>query len=273
MDVKYFAGIDIGSMTTKCALVDASGTLVSSALVPSGARIRVAREAALDGAVAKAGIVREQITYLVATGYGRKRAEADGQVTEITCHARGAIYLFPRTRTIIDIGGQDTKAIRVGANGDVSNFVMNDKCAAGTGRFLEVMARALEVDLEDLGPLSMQSTSPQRISSFCTVFGESEVVSHLANGSEVKDIALGLNEAIAGRVVGMLRRVGIESEVTMSGGVSRNIGMRSCIEKLLDCPLNVSENSQIVGALGAALIGREQWLAREHKKLESSDAQ
>ena len=270
--MQYFAGIDIGSMTTKCALVDADGALVCAHVVPTGARVGTAKEAALEGALAQAGTTREAIAYMVATGYGRKRADADGQVTEITCHARGAVHLFPGTRSIIDIGGQDTKAIRVAPTGEVSNFAMNDKCAAGTGRFLEVMARALEVDLEDLGELSMQSVTPQRISSFCTVFGESEVVSHLANGSAIADIAQGLNEAIAGRVVGMLRRVGVESEVTMSGGVSRNIGMRRTIEKLLGCTLNVSEHSQIAGALGAALIGRDQWLVREEKKSENSDA-
>lgn len=270
--MKYFAGIDTGSMTTKCVLVDADGQFASSAVVPSGTRISIAKESALQEALAKAGVTRGQIDFVVATGYGRKRADADAEVTEITCHARGAIYLFPETRTILDIGGQDTKAIRVEAGGNVKTFAMNDKCAAGTGRFLEVMARALEVDLDDMGPLSMQSTSPQRISSFCTVFGESEVVSHLADGSEVKDIALGLHEAIAGRVVGMLRRVGVEPQVTMSGGVSRNIGMRRTIEKLLGCEMNVSEHSQVVGALGAALIGRERWLAAEEKKLERTDA-
>lgn len=269
--MNYFAGIDTGSMATKCVLVDVDGQFASSAVVPSGARISIAKESALQEALTKAGVSRTQIVFMVATGYGRKRADADAEVTEITCHARGAIYLFPETRTILDIGGQDTKAIRVEANGSVKTFAMNDKCAAGTGRFLEVMARALEVDLEDMGPLSMQSTTPQRISSFCTVFGESEVVSHLANGAEVKDIALGLNEAIGQRVVGMLRRVGVEAQVTMSGGVSRNIGMRKTIEKLLGCEMNVSEHSQVVGALGAAIIARERWLAAEEEKLERTD--
>lgn len=269
--MRIFAGVDIGSMTTKCVLVDADGTFMGSKVVPTGARANVAKEAAIDGAVAEAGVSRDAISYLVATGYGRKRAEANSQVTEITCHARGAVNLFPGTRTILDIGGQDTKAIRVGPDGDVVNFAMNDKCAAGTGRFLEVMARALEVDLADLGPLSMESVAPKRISSFCTVFGESEVISHLAEGAEVKDIAQGLNEAISGRVVGMLRRVGVESEITMSGGVSRNIGMRKSIESLLGCTLNVSEHSQIMGALGAALIGRDQWLAGAGSKAEAAN--
>lgn len=265
---RYFAGIDTGSMATKCVLVDSDGALAGSVVVPTGARIAVAKEAALAAALAQVGAARERIAFTVATGYGRKRTDADVEVTEITCHARGAVYLFPGTRTILDIGGQDTKAIRVEANGSVKTFAMNDKCAAGTGRFLEVMARALEVDLDEMGPLSLQSTTPQRISSFCTVFGESEVVSHLANGAEVKDIAQGLNDSISQRVVGMLRRVGIESEVTMSGGVSRNIGMRRTIERLLGFEMNVSEHSQVVGALGAALIGRDKWLALEEAPAE-----
>lgn len=269
----YFAGVDIGSTATKCALVDAAGTLVSSAVVATGARALTATENALGEAVRQINVGPDQIVFVIATGYGRKRAEADGQVTEITCHARGAIHLFPGTRTILDVGGQDTKAIRVSANGDVQNFVMNDKCAAGTGRFLEVMARALEVDLDEMGPLSLRSVAPQQISSFCTVFGESEVVSHLADGVEVQDIALGLHEAIANRVVGMLRRVGIESEITMSGGVSRNIGMRKTIEKLIGCTMNVSEQSQVMGALGAALIARDRWLATIDNKPEAADVQ
>jgi predicted CoA-substrate-specific enzyme activase len=258
----FFAGVDIGSSATKCAVVNAAGTFVSSAIVPTGARALTATQHALAETLGRVGVARDQVALVIATGYGRKRAEADGQVTEITCHARGAIHLFPGTRTILDIGGQDTKAIRVTDSGDVHNFVMNDKCAAGTGRFLEVMARALELDLDDMGPMSLRSVAPQRISSFCTVFGESEVVSHLADGVEVQDIALGLHEAIGHRVVGMLRRVGIESEVTMSGGVSRNVGMRRTIEKIIGCEMNVSGQSQVMGALGAALIARDKWQGR-----------
>jgi len=271
--MNFFVGVDIGSTATKCAIVDSAGNLVSSTVVATGARAIVAKTAALAEALRQIDAGPEQVAFQVATGYGRKRAEADGEVTEISCHARGASYLYPGTRTIVDIGGQDTKAIRVAANGKVETFAMNDKCAAGTGRFLEVMARALEVDLEDLGALSMRSQAPQAISSFCTVFGESEVVSHLASGVEVEDIALGLHEAIAGRVVGLMRRVGIESEVTMSGGVSRNIGMRQAIEKLIGCTMNISPQSQLMGALGAALIARDRWLAAEGHQREDANVQ
>lgn len=252
--MSYFAGLDIGSLATKYVVVDQAGEVVASAIVATGARVSVAADAALEAAVRQGGFDRGHIAYTVATGYGRKRAQADGQVTEISCHARGAVKLFPGTRTLLDIGGQDTKAIRIGAGGEVVNFAMNDKCAAGTGRFLEVMARALEVDLDELGPLSLRSSTPRTISSFCTVFGESEVVSHVANGVEVADIARGLHESISHRVVGLLKRVGVESELTMSGGVSRNVGMRSALELALGTSLNIHPDAQLIGALGAALI-------------------
>lgn len=256
--MSYFAGVDVGSLATKCVVIDGQGEIVASAIVATGARMSLAADAALSVAVQAGGFERDRIECTVATGYGRKRAQADGQVTEITCHARGAIRLFPGTRTVLDIGGQDTKVMRIGAAGEVINFVMNDKCAAGTGRFLEVMARALEVDLEELGPLSLQSKAAQTISSFCTVFGESEVVSHVANGAEVADIARGLHEAISHRVAGLLKRVGVEAELTMSGGVSRNVGMRVALERALGTTFNVHSEAQLIGALGAALIGRDR---------------
>ena len=256
----YFAGVDIGSLATKCVVVDEAGEIVSSAIVATGARVSVAAESVVAEAIRSGGFEPARIGCTVATGYGRKRAHADRQVTEITCHARGAIHFFPGTRTVLDIGGQDTKAIRIGANGEVTNFAMNDKCAAGTGRFLEVMARALEVDLDELGPLSMQSTAPQTISSFCTVFGESEVISHVANGAVIADIARGLHEAISHRVAGLIKRIGVEAQLTMSGGVSRNIGMRSALEQSLGASFNVHPDAQLIGALGAALIGRDRFL-------------
>lgn len=253
----YYTGIDVGSLAAKCAIVDELGNLVSQGIVLTGARVATAAEAALRLAADNGGVALHSISFRIATGYGRKRADADGQVTEITCHAKGAIHLFPETRTIIDIGGQDTKVIRVTKHGEVENFVMNDKCAAGTGRFLEVMARALEVDIEELGPLSLRSEKPQKISSFCTVFGESEVVSHVAGGAVSADIARGIHESVAHRVAGLVKRVGILDQLTMSGGVARNIGMRSALSSALSAPINFDENSQIMGALGAALIARE----------------
>lgn len=265
--MNLYVGIDIGSLATKCVIVDDAMAIVANAVVPTGARVALAGEQGLRAALESGGFDPALIALTVATGYGRKRATADVRVTEITCHARGAVYLFPGTRTVLDIGGQDTKVIRVGAKGEVGRFAMNDKCAAGTGRFLEVMARALEVDLEDLGSLSRESSRPQTISSFCTVFGESEVVSHIADGAEVKDIARGLHAAIAQRVIGLARRVGIEAELTMSGGVARNVGMRDAIEIELGLTLNVSDQSQVIGALGAALIARERYLVTGREAL------
>ncbi len=261
----YFVGVDIGSLGTKSVIIDEDNNIVGKSIIPTGARVADSYQQGVADAIKSTGLDlnREDLLFTVATGYGRKRAQAvggvDAQVTEITCHAKGACHFFPGTRTILDIGGQDTKGIRITESGDVENFVMNDKCAAGTGRFLEVMARALEVDLDDLGALSMESDQPTEISSFCTVFGESEVISHVANGVEVKNIIHGLHDSISGRAVGILKRVGIESEVTMSGGVSRNIGMRNEIEKKLGQIMNVSEDSQIIGALGAALIARQRY--------------
>lgn len=252
----YYAGIDIGSLAAKCVLIDENGNYVSQGITPTGARVVTAADTALKMAMENAGVTLDSVAFKIATGYGRKRAEANREVTEITCHAAGAVHLFPGTRTIIDIGGQDTKVIRVSPTGDVVNFAMNDKCAAGTGRFLEVMARALEVDIDELGPLSLESESPQKISSFCTVFGESEVVSHVAGGAGSADIARGIHESVAHRVAGLVKRVGVENELTMSGGVARNPGMRSALSAALAAEINFHENSQIMGALGAALIAR-----------------
>lgn len=254
--MSYYAGIDIGSLAAKCVLIDEDGTYIASGITPTGARVTTAAEAALKMAVENASAKLDSILFKIATGYGRKRAVANREVTEITCHAAGAVHLFPATRTIIDIGGQDTKVIRVSKTGDVENFAMNDKCAAGTGRFLEVMARALEVDIDELGPLSLESHNPQKISSFCTVFGESEVVSHVASGAVAADIARGIHESVAQRVAGLVRRVGVEKELTMSGGVARNPGMRSALSTALSAEINFHDHSQVMGALGAALIAR-----------------
>lgn len=254
----YYGGVDSGSLATKAVIINEDSKIVGSAVLYTGPNVKVSGEKALEEALKDAGVERSDLTYSISTGYGRKRLESNEQVTEISCHARGAVYFFPNTRTILDIGGQDTKAIRVNERGDVDNFAMNDKCAAGTGRFLEVMARAMEVDLEEMGPLSLQSENPQKISSFCTVFGESEVISLVANEKKPVDIISGLHESIAQRAVGMLKRVGIEDEVTLTGGVAKNIGMVKSIEDALGKKLNVCEESQILGALGAALIARER---------------
>jgi predicted CoA-substrate-specific enzyme activase len=194
----------------------------------------------------------------VATGYGRIAIDyADSQVTEITCYARGINQLHPEVRTIIDIGGQDSKAISVDKEGRVVDFLMNDKCAAGTGRFLEVMAKALELEIGDLGDISLRATEMQQVSSTCTVFAESEVVTLVAEGVNREDIVAGLHAAIAKRIVSMVKRVGLSPPVGMAGGVAKNAGVVKAIEEEIGEPLVVPREPQIVGALGAAIVAME----------------
>lgn len=257
----YFAGIDIGSLSCDAVIVDEAGTLVASAIVPTGANnlasIAKVRAAVLENA----GLTEADLAAVTSTGYGRDNVEGrDKSVTEITCHGRGAYALFPNTRLVIDIGGQDSKAIKLSPKGKVMDFAMNDKCAAGTGRFLEVMARTLEVTLDDLGPLAAQADEDLAISSMCTVFAESEVVSLVSQGKSVPNIVQGLCRAIASRTRSLGKRMGIEPEVTMTGGVAKNAGVVRALEALIEMPINIPEDSQIVGALGAALIARQNAL-------------
>jgi predicted CoA-substrate-specific enzyme activase len=227
--------------------------VLAYAIVPTGASNRKAAEKAWRDAMEKAGL--KKVDYLVATGYGRDSVDfADASVTEITCHARGAHYIFPDARTVIDIGGQDSKIIRVNEMGRTEDFVMNDKCAAGTGRFLEVMAKALEVKLEEMGPLSLESVNEIKVSSTCTVFAESEVVSLVAAGHETRDILQGIHRAIAGRVAALVSRVGLAPCVIMSGGVAKNVGVVRALEEKLDHKITVPPEPQIIGAIGAAII-------------------
>ncbi len=254
----YFAGIDIGSMTTETVVLDEKGDMVSSHISLTGANSRLAGERSFHQALTEAGLVLDQIRYIVATGYGRVSAPfAHKTLTEITCHGRGAHYLFPETRIVIDVGGQDSKVIKLGADGSILNFVMNDKCAAGTGRFLDVMAQALQIKIEAMGPLSLKSLQEIAISSMCTVFAESEVISLVAQGKPTEDIINGIHRAIGYRLTGMLDQVGIEPEVTMTGGVAKNSGMVHKIQEKIGFRINIPEEPQIVGALGAALIARD----------------
>ncbi len=259
VDKRHFAGIDIGSLTCDAVVVDDAGKLAAFEVVPTGARSRVAGEKALAAALERAKIGRDELAGLVSTGYGREMVEGRYRaVSEITCHARGALALFPGTRLVLDIGGQDSKAIRIGPDGRVRDFAMNDKCAAGTGRFFDVMARALEIDLDDLGARALRSTKPLGLSSVCTVFAESEVVGMVARGETVEDIAAALCAVAADKVVALAHRVGIENPVTVTGGVPKNVGFLRALEKQLGVKVNVPQEPQIVGALGAALIGAEQ---------------
>jgi predicted CoA-substrate-specific enzyme activase len=250
----FFLGIDVGSLSTEAVIVDATGALVTFSVLETGANSTDAAEKALDQALRQAVVTPERIKGIVATGYGRVSVPFAGKkVTEISCHALGAFSLYPDTGTVIDIGGQDSKVIRVGPGGKVLDFTMNDKCAAGTGRFLEVMAAKLRVPLDQMGPLSLAGSGEARISSVCTVFAESEVVSLVAQNHPKEEILRGLHRAIVNRVWSMVRTVGIHGKVTMSGGVAKNSGVVALMEEKLGEPIHVYEEPQIVGALGAAL--------------------
>ncbi len=253
-----YSGVDVGSLSTEVVIIDGEDHIISSVITLTGSSSQKAalrcREEALDAS----GCNDDDIVFTVATGYGRKLVPfADKAVTEISCHARGTRHFHPAARTIIDIGGQDTKVIRIDDSGRVRNFLMNDKCAAGTGRFLEVMSRTLEVELEEMGPLSLKAKKGLSISSMCTVFAESEVVSLVAQGNTVEDILWGLHDSVAQRTVSLLDQIGRESDMCMSGGVAKNRGFVEAFERRLGEKLHITEEPQIVGALGAALLARD----------------
>jgi predicted CoA-substrate-specific enzyme activase len=254
----YAAGVDVGSTQTKAIVVDERGAIAGRALIDTGANVVVAAETAYVQALADARIQEEEVGYVVGTGYGRYRVTfGNTQVTEISCHGRGAVHLFPGTRTVVDMGGQDTKAIRIGPTGEIVDFCMNDKCAAGTGRFLGAVASALDIPLQDLGVIALQSDKPVKITTTCTVFAESEVLSWLGRGKKVEDILLGIHRSMVSRSVGLMRRVGIEQEVTFTGGVTRNVGMVRELNEALGFDVNVSDEAHFMGAIGAALFARD----------------
>lgn len=258
-DMLFVAGVDVGSTQTKAVVLNSDREIIGRALIDTGAHVTRAAETAFRLAVEDANLETRDIVYIVGTGYGRYRVTfGHSQVTEISCHARGAHFLFPGTRTVLDIGGQDTKAIRVGPDGQVLDFCMNDKCAAGTGRFLGGAADALEIPLDELGPLALKARLPVKITTTCTVFAESEIISWLAKGKKVEDILMGVHEAIARRSITLVRRVGIEPEVTFTGGVTRNKGMVEILPRLLGVPINVSNDSQMIGSIGAALFALDR---------------
>ena len=258
----FAAGVDVGSTQTKAVIVDEHRRIVARALTDTGANVIRAAEQAFHQALAAGDLREEEVEYVVGTGYGRYKVTfGNTQVTEISCHGRGAVHMFPNTRTVVDMGGQDTKAIRVAPTGEILDFCMNDKCAAGTGRFLGAASSALDIPLDQLGPTALSGERPVKISTTCTVFAESEVLSWLGKGKKIEDILLGVHQSIAGRSAGLLRRVGIESEVTFTGGVARNVAMVKTLQNAVGQPLNVSEESHYMGALGAALFALDHILA------------
>ena len=257
----YVMGIDSGSTSTNAVILNQNRELIASAVIRTGAKSGESAQRILKEILEKAGLQRSDLIKIVSTGYGRVSIDfADENITEITCHGRGAHYFNPSVHTILDIGGQDSKAIHLNEKGDVTDFVMNDKCAAGTGRFLEMMARTLEVGIEDLGVLSLKSTENIDISSMCSVFAESEVISLIAQNKETSDIAHGIHMAIAAKAISLMRRVGLESGYMMTGGVANNPGVVKVLEEQLKAPLYISGEPEIVGALGAALYGLERVL-------------
>lgn len=246
-------GMDIGSTTSKCVLLRDGTEIAAKALVESGVAANGAEEA-LRLALEQGGASVSDLACAVATGYGRKRwAAAEAEISELSAHALGCHFLLPEARTVIDIGGQDAKIITLDGQGRMSGFLMNDKCAAGTGRFLDVMAAILKVDVGALGALAAASAAAVSISSTCTVFAESEVISQLAGGAEIPDVVAGICESVATRVSALARRQGVKERVFMSGGVSRNEGVRRALERALDTEVATSPLAQYAGALGAAL--------------------
>jgi len=248
------AGVDVGAATAKTAILK-NGEFVSSAIMPTGDVVSQAAEDITKKALIKIGLTMSDLDHVVSTGYGRHMVKfTDKAVSEIICHAKGVNFLIPGARSIIDIGGQDSKVIGMREDGTVSDFAMNDKCAAGTGRFLEVMATVLKADIDEMGPISLTSKKPSSITSTCTIFAESEIVSLRAEAAKREDMIAGLHRAVARRVVIMGKTVGYKDDVVFTGGVAKNSGVRKFIEELLEMKIVLPDEPQIMGALGAALL-------------------
>ncbi|MCF8111036.1 MAG: acyl-CoA dehydratase activase [Desulfobacteraceae bacterium] len=248
------AGIDIGSITAKAALIK-DGELAGTRLDFTGYNAPKAGRRVLDDLLEKTGIKKQEVDFIISTGYGRNSVDfADKSITEITCHGAGARFIDPGVCFVIDVGGQDSKVIKLSRDGKVVDFAMNDKCAAGTGRFLEVMARALESDLDEFGELSARADVPAAISSICTVFAESEVISLISKGESRENMIAGIHESVASRISAMAKRLGVTGPVMMTGGVAKNSGAVRALENKLGVSIRVSPHAQLTGAMGAALL-------------------
>ncbi len=253
-------GVDIGSTTSKCVVLKDGTQIVGSSLYVGGIGTGSPEKARRE-ALEKAGITEDELSGTTATGYGRNRTEnADYNVSELSCHALGAHLIFPNVRTIIDIGGQDAKVISLMENGRMKDFLMNDKCAAGTGRFLDVMANVLQVPVNEMSGVAAGATAPAPISSTCTVFAESEVISQLANGVKMPELLSGICESVATRVASLAKRINIVPEVCMSGGVAQNEAVRSALSRHIGFPILFSDKAQLFGAIGAARYAYEKAL-------------
>lgn len=259
----YVAGIDIGSIYSKVVILKEE-QVIASLVKRTGGEIKTVSQRIMEEVLTPLGLEIGSLQSVVATGYGRISVTfAEKQVTEITCFGRGISNLYPDVRTVIDIGGQDSKGIKIDEKNYVNDFVMNDKCAAGTGRFIEVMANALEVDLAEMGPIALQSNSPEEIGITCTVFAESQVISLVAEGRPKIDIVAGIHQAIAERIFGMLKMIKIENKIAVTGGGAKNIGLVKALEKKFGIELVVPPEPQLIGAYGAALFALD--LARKKK--------
>ncbi|HWR23415.1 MAG TPA: acyl-CoA dehydratase activase [Feifaniaceae bacterium] len=255
---RFFAGIDSGSTSTNAVILDGERNIVSFSIAPTGVSVEGSAKKVFEEALGKAGLEKAQIERTVSTGYGRTGIRFSSRdITEITCHAKGAYFLNPRVRTVIDIGGQDSKIIRLDESGTVKDFAMNDKCAAGTGRFLEMMAQSLGLTLESMSVCGLDWEEEIVISSMCSVFAQSEVVSLIASGKKLPDIVRGLNTSIASRVIALGGRTGMEGAYMMTGGVAKNTGVVRAMEEKLGAPVLRPEEPELCGALGAALAAWE----------------
>jgi predicted CoA-substrate-specific enzyme activase len=254
----YTLGIDIGSTTSKCVILKDGKEMVAKSLIPFGTGTKgpaQAFEAVLDAA----GLAEADISYIMATGYGRTTfPKMNGEMSELSCHGKGVFFTHSDCRTIIDIGGQDAKVISLSESGSIANFVMNDKCAAGTGRFLDVMAGILMIGVEELETYALRATSPVSISSTCTVFAESEVISQLSKDVNKDDLVAGICASVASRTAALAKRAGVKKEVYMSGGVAQNGGVRAALAKELGVEIKYAKDAQYMGALGAAIAGFEK---------------
>jgi predicted CoA-substrate-specific enzyme activase len=253
------AGCDVGSLTAE-AVIMKDGSILSSEIIRVRPRPEQSATDVMDKALAQAGLFYKDIEYCVSTGYGREKIVfANNNVSEISCHGKGAQWLLPEVRTVIDVGGQDCKVIRIDESGRLVNFVMNDKCAAGTGRFLEFMAKVLRIGIEELGALSLESQETVTVTNVCSIFAESEVLHYVYEGKRPTDIAAGINRSMAERVNTLVKRVGIEEDICVTGGVAKNIGVVKTLEDLLQVDAQkLPVDPQIVGALGASLFAKEE---------------
>jgi len=252
------AGVDIGAATVKAVILDGSKVL-SFSIMPTGHSVTQAGESVIRKALENGGLSFNDLEYIVSTGYGRRAVSFTNKaVTEIICHAAGVSSVISQARTIIDIGGQDSKVIGLDDNGNVANFVMNDKCAAGTGRFLEVMAKVLDVEIGEMGPISLMSKDPCQMSSTCTIFAESEMVSLRAEGRSREDLLAGVHKAMSRRVAIMGKSVGFRKEVVFTGGVAKNVGIKKALEDEIGLEILIPEEPQITGALGAAILAKAE---------------